>query len=116
MWLMPDPCSGAETSKNTDDIDHGSMAILPVGNEHLGSVTPILYEERRSRDSSGITSGRPKELLQPCLQDLVKEFPMKILISVKKRAKKEQADLVPLMTGTIWGLARRSKPLVFLHT
>ncbi|GJV65218.1 reverse transcriptase domain-containing protein [Tanacetum coccineum] len=44
MLICVDPCSGAETSKNTDDIDHGSMAILPVGNEHLGSVTPILCE------------------------------------------------------------------------
>ena len=51
------------------------------------------------KEKGNIIIGRPREQLQPCLQDLKKVLLLKMWTSPRERAEKEQAGLVPLLTG-----------------
>ncbi|PWA70485.1 chromatin remodeling 1 [Artemisia annua] len=101
---------GASTVKTLDEVQFTKLDELLTQTqlcsefllEKLDDITKKMLMKLRGEEKKAAVyevQGRPKELLQPCLQDLVNEFPLKILISVKKRAEKEQAELVPLMTG-----------------
>ncbi|GKD08944.1 hypothetical protein Tco_1188629 [Tanacetum coccineum] len=42
--FMPNSCSDTKASKDADDVNHGSVVVLSMGDRHLGSPTSIRWE------------------------------------------------------------------------